>query len=116
MKVSIIDYGVGNLNAFKNIYKSLNLECEFVSKPQEIYNSSKLILPGVGSFDWAMKKLNDSGLKNSLDDVVLKKKIPILGVCVGMQMMTRSSEEGILNGLGWVWNEFRTDRQKSYIV
>ena len=100
--IGIIDYGVGNIRAFQNIYKSLNIKCEIVSDKDDIYKCSKLILPGVGHFDHAMSKLYKSGLRETLDDMVLNNKIPVLGICVGMQMMARSSEEGTLKGLGWL--------------
>ena len=105
--ISIIDYGLGNVKAFSNIYKSLNIKHTIVKKSEDLYNSTKIILPGVGSFDWAMKKLEDSGFKEILNHLVLKKKIPILGICVGMQLMANKSEEGSLNGLGWIKGEVK---------
>lgn len=100
--IAIIDYGVGNINAFANIYRSLDIEFSIAREPSDIRKASKLILPGVGSFDWAMNKLSKSNLIEDLSCVVLDKSVPILGVCVGMQIMANSSDEGILNGLGWL--------------
>lgn len=100
--IGIIDYGVGNLNAFQNIYKKSNIKSKIVSCKNDIYKCNKLILPGVGHFNHAINQLNNSGFKKTLDEMVLKNKIPVLGICVGMQMMARFSEEGNVNGLGWL--------------
>jgi glutamine amidotransferase len=100
--IGIIDYGVGNIKAFANIYKNLNIPFKIVKDISEFENITKLILPGVGSFDHAMISLQNSGMKEKLDELVLEKKIPVIGICVGMQMLAKSSEEGTLNGLGWI--------------
>lgn len=101
-KVCIVDYGLGNVKAFKNIYDKLNINSEIASKKEHFLNATHLILPGVGAFDWALSKLNNSGLRKILDTLVIKKKLPILGVCVGMQIMASKSEEGVLPGLNWI--------------
>ena len=100
--ISIVDYGLGNLKAFANIYKRLNIEAEFVKSPEDLSNATKIILPGVGAFDHAMEQLNNSGMRDKLKELVLEKKIPVLGICVGMQMIGNSSDEGQLQGLKWV--------------
>ena len=100
--IGLVDYGLGNLEAFANIYRQLGIETKRVSRPSEIDAARLLILPGVGAFDWAMARLNASGLRDSLDAAVLKKRTPVLGVCVGMQMMMERSEEGASPGLGWI--------------
>lgn len=100
--IGIIDYGVGNISAFSNIYNRLNKPFVIVKTKNDLSNIKKLILPGVGSFDYTVKKFNQSGLRDSIDQLVLEEKIPILGICVGMQLMSESSEEGKLPGLGWV--------------
>lgn len=100
--IGIIDYGVGNIKAFANIYKNLNISFKIVKDISEFENITKLILPGVGSFDHAMISLQNSGMREKLDELVLEKKIPVIGICVGMQMLAKSSEEGTLNGLGWI--------------
>jgi len=100
--ISIINYGLGNIKAFTNIYKKLNIPVEVVSSAEELKNAKKLILPGVGSFDHAMTLLSTSGMKELLDELVLVKKVPIIGICVGLQMLADSSEEGKLPGLGWI--------------
>ena len=100
--IGIIDYGVGNIKAFTNIYKNLNIPFKIVKDISEFENITKLILPGVGTFDHAMTSLENSGMREKLDELVLEKKIPVIGICVGMQMLAKSSEEGTLNGLGWI--------------
>jgi len=100
--IGIVDYGLGNISAFANIYKQLNIPFKAVKNSAEIQTVEKLILPGVGAFDYAMHLLNESGMRESLDEMVLDKKVPVLGVCVGMQIMADSSEEGAMAGLGWV--------------
>lgn len=100
--ITIVDYGLGNINAFANLYKKLNVKLQFARDVNDFSETTKLILPGVGAFDHAMKKLNDSGMREKLDELVLEKNIPVIGICVGMQMMANNSEEGELNGLGWI--------------
>ena len=100
--VTIINYGVGNINAFINAYKRLNIETRVAKTVLDLNDVQKIILPGVGSFDYAMQKLNESGMRARLDELVLEEKIPILGICVGMQMMANRSEEGKLDGLKWI--------------
>lgn len=100
--IAIVDYGLGNISAFANIYKRLNIPFVAAKTADELKQASKLILPGVGAFDYAMDKLNKSGMREQLDELVLEKKVPILGVCVGMQMMASKSEEGEVKGLDWI--------------
>ncbi len=100
--VTIVDYGVGNLGSIANMIKKIGYESIITSSSKEIEKAEKLILPGVGSFDNGIKNLREFGLIEILNQKVLKDKVPILGICLGMQLMTKSSEEGILPGLGWV--------------
>ncbi|MCG9900333.1 MAG: imidazole glycerol phosphate synthase subunit HisH [Hydrotalea sp.] len=100
--ISIIDYGVGNVKAFANIYKRLGIAAEIVSTKEQLNKTDKIILPGVGAFDHAMGKLKSSDLYFTLNELVLEKHTPVLGVCVGMQMMAKSSDEGVSDGLGWI--------------
>lgn len=100
--ISIIDIGSGNISSFVNSYKRMGIEAEVIKSKRELLKAKKLILPGVGSYDSFMNKLNLSGLKETLSSQVLEKKIPILGICVGMQVLGETSEEGNLLGLGWV--------------
>ena len=100
--IGIIEYGLGNVSAFANIYKKLDIPHKILRNKEDFQKISKLILPGVGAFDHAMDLFTKSGMKEITEEMVLNKKIPILGVCVGMQMMAESSEEGILKGLSWI--------------
>ena len=100
--ITIIDYGVGNINAFINVYKRLNIPVNTAKSAAELRDVQKIILPGVGHFDHAMSELIKSGMREALDELVVEKKIPVIGICVGMQMMANSSEEGTLKGLGWI--------------
>ena len=100
--VTIIDYGVGNISAFLNIYKQLNIEANTASSVDDLAEIDKLILPGVGHFDYAMQRFTDSGMRERVDQLVTVEKKAVLGVCVGMQMMANSSTEGKLPGLGWI--------------
>ena len=93
---------MGNLGSIKNMFKYIGVESKIESDVDKIKNASKILLPGVGSFDTAMKKINESGLKEVLNEKALKEQVPVLGICLGMQLLTNSSEEGILDGLGWV--------------
>lgn len=100
--IGIIDYGSGNVKAIANIYKRLNTDYFITSDPSELERATHLVLPGVGAFDKTMNLLNSSGLRVKLDSLVLNEKIPIVGICVGMQIMAESSEEGKESGLGWI--------------
>ena len=105
--ITIINYGLGNVQAFANIFHRLGLEYSVATCPEDLAGTSHLLLPGVGSFDWAMKRLEASGLRPVLDELVLNQQLPVLGICVGMQMMASSSEEGTLPGLGWIPGEVK---------
>jgi glutamine amidotransferase len=100
--LTIVDYGVGNLASIKNMLKKLGLEALISSSPDDIAAADKLILPGVGAFDTCAEKLRQSGLQELLDKKVLHEGTPVLGVCVGMQLLSEGSEEGVLPGLGWI--------------
>lgn len=100
--VSIINYGMGNLGSIINMFKKINVKTELISTIAEIEKSNKILLPGVGAFDAAMSKIAALGIKEALDQKALVEKIPILGICLGMQLLTESSDEGQLPGLGWI--------------
>ncbi|WP_432673090.1 imidazole glycerol phosphate synthase subunit HisH [Flavobacterium sp. SM2513] len=100
--ITLIDYGVGNINAFANVYKRLNIETKIAKTASDLKSAGKIILPGVGSFDYAMQRLNSSGMRERLDELVLQEKVPVVGICVGMQMMGNRSDEGDSEGLKWI--------------
>jgi imidazole glycerol-phosphate synthase subunit HisH len=101
--IVIIDYGIGNLASVNNMFKKIGVKDVVVSKDETIISkASKILLPGVGAFDSAMNHLKSTGLIPLLNKKVLEEKVPTLGICLGMQMLTRSSEEGIEKGLGWI--------------
>lgn len=100
--IAIIDYGLGNVLAFRNVYERLNIPVTVARTPADLKGVSKLILPGVGAFDYAMTRFVASGLRGPIEEMVLGQKVPVLGVCVGMQMLAASSEEGELPGLNWI--------------
>lgn len=100
--IHVIDYGLGNVQAFLNLYSRLGYDVVRANTTKDLAGASRLILPGVGAFDYAMKLLNDSGMRPTLERLVVEDRVPILGVCVGMQMLANSSEEGTLNGLGLI--------------
>lgn len=100
--ITIIDYGLGNINAIVNAYKAVNLETRIATCADHLDDVEHIILPGVGHFDHAMHLLNRSGMKDKLDNLVLNEKKPVLGICVGMQILAKYSEEGIESGLAYV--------------
>jgi glutamine amidotransferase len=100
--ITIIDYGVGNINAFVNVYKRLNVATKIAKTAADLEDATKIILPGVGHFDHAMSELIKSGMREKLDELIMVKKVPVIGICVGMQMMGKSSDEGVMEGLGWI--------------
>lgn len=105
--IRIVDYGVGNILAFLNMYKRMNVAADVARTPTEVRDASRLILPGVGAFDHAMALLNASGMRDALEEAAHVRKVPVLGVCVGMQMLARGSSEGQEAGLGWVAGDVR---------
>lgn len=100
--IKLVDYGVGNIQAFMTLFKRIGLDAQRARIPQELEGATRLVLPGVGHFDHAMQRLNDSGLRPALEDLVLAQQVPVIGVCVGMQMLAAGSDEGKLPGLNWV--------------
>lgn len=100
--ITIVNYGMGNLGSVQNMCKRIGVPSEITSDPGAIANATKLLLPGVGAFDAAMEKIAESGLRDILDKKVLDEKVPTLGICLGMQLLTNSSEEGVMPGLGWI--------------
>ena len=100
--ICIVDYGVGNIQAFLNLFKRLGIEARRADTPDALSHAVRLVLPGVGHFDHAMQRLNDSGMRPKLEELVLGAQVPVVGICVGMQMLAGGSDEGSLPGLNWV--------------
>jgi glutamine amidotransferase len=100
--VTIVDYGMGNLGSIANMIKKVGGTARISSDPGEIGGARRLILPGVGAFDSGMAQLRDRGLLDVLNRKALHEKVPVLGICLGMQLLTQRSEEGVLQGLGWI--------------
>lgn len=100
--ITIINYGMGNLGSVANMFKRIGVVSEITADLNKISKAKKILLPGVGAFDAAMQHINNEGFREVLDEKVLKEKVPTLGICLGMQLLTKSSEEGVLPGLGWV--------------
>jgi glutamine amidotransferase len=114
--IAIIDYSLGNVKAFANVYQKLDIPAKIVNRAADLIDATRIILPGVGAFDHAMTRLENSGMRSKLDEMVLDRKLPVLGVCVGMQMLGHSSEEGHLPGLGWIDGEVKRFDQNSICV
>jgi len=100
--IVIVDYNMGNLGSIQNMLKRIGTEAKISSDFLDIKNANRLILPGVGAFDTGMKHLFEMDIVSILNKKVLEDKIPILGICLGMQLMTKKSEEGAMAGLGWI--------------
>jgi len=105
--ICIVDYGIGNLKSIIKLFKRLNLDVQLTSDPDEVKRATKLVLPGVGHFAWGMRKLRELGLIEPLHESVMVRRVPILGICLGMQLFSRKSEEGNGVGLGWIEAETR---------
>ncbi len=106
--IRIVDYGVGNIQAFMTMFKRLGVHAERACLAADLTDATRLILPGVGHFDHAMQRLNHSGMRAALEDMVMGKGMPVMGICVGMQMLANGSDEGGLPGLGWVPGRVRS--------
>jgi glutamine amidotransferase len=103
--ITIIDYKTGNLGSIQNILKRIGAESIVTSDKDQIESATKIILPGVGAFDTGMRNLTDLDLIDILNKKVMEEKIPVLGICLGMQLMSKGSEEGSIPGLGWIDGE-----------
>lgn len=100
--IHIINYGMGNAKSISNMLNKIGHEAWIANSPNELVGAKKLVLPGVGAFDNGMQKLQDLGFREILDELVLGDRLPILGICLGMQLFSNSSEEGSRMGLGWI--------------
>ena len=100
--IVIVDYGFGNLGSVSNMFRRVGVPAVITSSIEAIASAGKIVLPGVGSFDAGMRGIEDRGLREVLDRKALQEKVPVLGICLGAQLMTRGSEEGSSPGLGWI--------------
>ena len=114
--IGIINYGLGNVQSFINSFKVLGISAISISNKDQLKKIDRLILPGVGSFDSAIRKFNSSGLRDDIEDLVFNNNLPIMGVCIGMQIMANSSSEGDLSGLGWINGEVEIIDQKNSLI
>jgi|SRR4030095_3054805 len=100
--ITIVDYGLGNLGSVLNMMKKIGAQAQITSDLDTLSRAKKILLPGVGAFDAAMEELSGSELRKILDQKATVEKVPVLGICLGMQLLTRGSEEGQLQGLNWI--------------
>lgn len=100
--ITIVDYGMGNLLSIQNMFRRIGALSEITGDPGKIHDAAKILLPGVGAFDAAMEKIASSNLLDVLNKKALVDKVPVLGICLGMQLLTKDSEEGLRKGLGWI--------------
>jgi imidazole glycerol-phosphate synthase subunit HisH len=105
--IAIVDYGMGNLGSVRNMLRRIGVSSTITGDPAQIEEAKKVLLPGVGSFDAAMQQIETRGLREVLDQKALEERVPTLGICLGMQLITRGSEEGTHPGLGWIEADVR---------
>lgn len=100
--IVIVDYGVGNLTSVQNMFKKAGVNAQICNNKSEIESATKIVLPGMGAFDNCMHKYNESGFRDIIEQKIMQDKVPVLGICVGLQMLMEGSDEGVLPGLGWI--------------
>ncbi len=109
--IAIVDYGVGNVLALQNVYRRLNIPSVIARVPDDLAPATRLILPGVGAFDSVMRQLDASPLRATVETLVRMQGLPVLGICVGMQVLADRSDEGTTAGLGWIAGRVRKFNQ-----
>ncbi len=100
--ITVVDYGMGNLGSVLNMLRRVGVDAEVTGDPVRIATAERIILPGVGAFDAAIERIDASGLRAVLDHKAMEERVPVLGICLGMQLLTRRSDEGTRAGLGWI--------------
>ena len=105
--IVIVDYGMGNLSSIRNMLKKVGSSAVISSSPETVAEATKIILPGIGAFDNAMDNIESRKLRDVLDKKALVEKVPVLGICLGMQILMRGSAEGVRPGLGWIEGEVK---------
>ncbi len=100
--VGIVNFNMGNIKSIASMLRKIGANCEIANSPDTIMNAKKIILPGVGSFDTALQQIKALNLEDALNTMVVERKTPILGICLGMQLFAKSSEEGKMKGFGWI--------------
>jgi glutamine amidotransferase len=100
--IHLVDFGMGNLNSLVNAFSRFDVDVKIASNPAELQDAKKIVLPGVGHFAQGMENLKSMGFVGPLSEAALEKRVPLLGICLGMQLLTSSSEEGNVSGLGWI--------------
>jgi len=100
--ILVLDYGMGNVGSIINMLRYIDASADVATHPEDLVSAHGIIFPGVGHFDRAMENLTRSGMADALQHAVKKQALPVLGICLGMQLMCKSSEEGIVSGFGLV--------------
>ncbi len=102
VKVAIVDCGIGNIRSVQRMFEAIGADASVVSNPEDAASCSRLVLPGVGAFDAGMNAIHERGWFLMLNHLAFERKVPLLGICLGMQLLCRRSDEGVLPGLGWI--------------